>query len=224
MLTAYGWQTINFIGTCKPYFHRNNDTKPATFAVTDVQGPAMLGCATCQELSLVTINCCIEKETTKTETGGSEQGNTRPPREPQVYQPLTKDKVVSDYRDRFEGQGTFKMKPYHITLNPEAESIIHPPRAVPVHLRDMFKEELNSMVDLGVIKPISELTDWVNSIVLNETVNQRGEITKLRVCLDPQDLNKCVKREHYHTKTINEIICQLNGAKFFSIVDAKKGY
>ena len=76
----------------------------------------------------------------------------------------------------------------------------------------MFKEERNSMVDLGVIKPDNEFTEWVNSIVLNETVNQRGEITKLRVCLNPQDFNKFVKREHYHTKTIDEIICQLNGA------------
>ena len=95
---------------------------------------------------------------------------------------------------------------------------------MPGHLRDVFKEELNSMVDFGLIKPVNELTYWVNSIVLNETVNQRGEITKLRVCPDPQDLNKCVKQEHYHTKTINEIICQLNGAKFFSIVDTKKRY
>ena len=36
--------------------------------------------------------------------------------------------------------------------------------------------------------------------------------------------NKAIKREHYYTKTIDEVVTQLSGAKFFSAVDAKKGY
>ena len=71
---------------------------------------------------------------------------------------------------------------------------------------------------------VSEPTDWVNIIVLSETTNDRGEVTKIRVCLDPRDLNKAIKREHYYTKTIDEVVTQLNDAKFFSVVDAKKGY
>ena len=44
----------------------------------------------------------------------------------------------------------------------------------------MFKQELSSKVDLAVIKPVNEPTNWVNRIVLNETVNQRGEITLIK--------------------------------------------
>ena len=80
------------------------------------------------------------------------------------------------------------------------------------------------MVELGVLIPVSEPTGWVNSIVLSETTNDKGEVTKIRVCLDPRDLNKAIKREHYYTKTIDEVVTQLSGAKFFSVVDAKKGY
>ena len=80
------------------------------------------------------------------------------------------------------------------------------------------------MVELGVLIPVSEPTDWVNSIVLFETTNDKGEVTKIRVYLDPRDLNKAIKREHYYTKTIDEVVTQLSGAKFFSVVDAKKGY
>jgi len=80
------------------------------------------------------------------------------------------------------------------------------------------------MVELGVLVPVSEPTDWVNSILLSETSNDKGEVTKIRVCLDPRDLNKAIKPEHYHTKTINEVVTQLSGAKCFSVVDAKKGY
>ena len=116
------------------------------------------------------------------------------------------------------------MKPYHITLDPNAEPVIHAPRTVPVHLQNMFRKEVDAMVELGVLIPVSEPTDWVNSIVLSETTNDKGEVTKIRVCLDPRDLNKAIKREHYYTKTIDEVVTQLSGAKFLSVVDAKKGY
>ena len=133
--------------------------------------------------------------------------------------------LVKEYSDRFEGLGLFKdMKPYHITLDSAAEPVIHPPRQVPVHLRDLYRQEIDNMLKLGVITPVDKPSDWVNSIVLSETTNKKGEITKLRVCLDPRDLNKCIKREHYRTKTVDEVVTELKNAKFFTVVDAKKGY
>ena len=80
------------------------------------------------------------------------------------------------------------------------------------------------MVELDVIVPVKEPTEWVHSIVLSKTTNDDGVVTKLRVCLDPRDFNKWVKREHYYTKTVDEVVAQLPDAKFFSIIDAKKGY
>ena len=48
---------------------------------------------------------------------------------------LTKEILVNEYPDRFEGLGAFKdMKPYHITLDSAAQPVVHPPRQVPVHL------------------------------------------------------------------------------------------
>ena len=46
----------------------------------------------------------------------------------------------------------------------------------------------------------------------------------LRLCLDPKDLNKAIKRPHHRTPTIDEILPKLNGAQYFSIVDARSGY
>ena len=162
----------------------------------------MLGCKTREELGFVTINCSIESTP-----------------------PLTKETLLSSYPDRFEGLGTFKdMKPYHITLDPAAEPVIHPPRSVPVHLKDLYRKELHDMLNLGVITPVDRTTDWVNSIVLSEKKTEKGEVTKIRVCLDPRNLNKWIKREHYRQKTVDEVVTELNGAKFFTIVDARKGY
>lgn len=73
------------------------------------------------------------------------------------------------------------MAPYHTTLDPGAEPVVHPPRAVPVHLHEMFKAELHNMEELEVIITVNKSADWVNS----ETVNNNREITKLRVCFDP---------------------------------------
>ena len=47
---------------------------------------------------------------------------------------------------------------------------------------------------------------------------------KLRVSLDPKDLNKAVLREHYQLPTIEDISLCLAGAKIFTILDIKKGF
>ena len=57
------------------------------------------------------------------------------------------------------------MKPYHITQEPGADPVIHPPRSVPVHLRDHYKDEIDKMLELGVTTRVDTPTDWVNIIV-----------------------------------------------------------
>ena len=191
----------------------------------------MLGCKTCEELELVKFSCSLEASKEDKETRPKEHTPCKPHQrtsgypsclDTQTCPPLDKTTFFNNFGDCFEGLGTFDMKPYHITLDPNAEPVIHAPRTVPVHLQDMFRKEVDTMVELGVLIPVSEPTDWVNSIVLSETTNDKGEVTKIRVCLDPCDLNKAIKREHYYTKTIDEVVTQLSGAKFFSVVDAKK--
>ena len=47
---------------------------------------------------------------------------------------------------------------------------------------------------------------------------------KLRLCIDPKDLNKALKRSHYPIPTIEEILPELSKAKVFSVADAKNGF
>ena len=49
-----------------------------------------------------------------------------------------------------------------------------------------------------MIEPVSEPSDWVNSIVVAEKENKKD----VRICLDPRDLNKYIIREHYPLKTV----------------------
>ena len=72
---------------------------------------------------------------------------------------------------------------------------------------------------MNVIEKVNEPTDWVNSLVIAEKPNG-----KLRLCLDPKDLNEAIKRPHYSTRTLEEALAEMPNAKFFSKLDAKSGY
>ncbi len=74
------------------------------------------------------------------------------------------------------------------------------------------------MEDNGHITKVTEPTHWVSSMVVSE---RKG---KLRICIDPKDLNKAIKREHYPIKTIEEVISTIEDAKVFSCLDAKSGF
>ena len=47
---------------------------------------------------------------------------------------------------------------------------------------------------------------------------------KLRICLDPRDLNKALEREPYYTRNIEEILGTFHGMTRFTIADFNKGY
>ncbi|CAB4013612.1 Transposon Ty3-I Gag-Pol, partial [Paramuricea clavata] len=86
-------------------------------------------------------------------------------------------------------------------------------------LRDRVQNELQEMESRGIIKKVNEPTAWVNSMVVNE--KRSG---KLRICIDPRDLNKALRREHYQLPTQQEITSRLTDAKFFSKLDANSGF
>ena len=57
---------------------------------------------------------------------------------------------MSKYPDCFNGIGTFDGR-YHIIIDPTVSPVIHPPRRVPIALKDDIKEELDEMVSKGII-------------------------------------------------------------------------
>ena len=144
--------------------------------------------------------------------------------------PLTKQDILSQYSGCFEGIRRFPGDLYKFHLKPDYKPAQHAPRKVPVHLETACKEEIESLVKQGILEEVNEHTDWVNSYVIvekdtgnhhspNHTVKK-----KLRICLDPRDLNEALERELYHTRSVDEITAKLQGMTVFTIVDFKKGY
>ena len=97
--------------------------------------------------------------------------------------------------------------------------MVHPPRKAPVPLRDTLKLELDTMVRNGILAKVTEPTSLVSNLVIVKKPNG-----KIRVCLDPRDLNRAIKRSHYPLPTIEKVATRLSGAKVFSVLDAKCGF
>ena len=115
--------------------------------------------------------------------------------------PLTKQDILSQYSSCFEGIRHFPGDPYKFHLKPEHKPERHALRKVPIHLESAFKEEIESLIKLGILEEVKEHTDWVNShvIVEKDTGNHHSPNhtikKKLRICLDPRDLNEALERE-----------------------------
>jgi len=197
MLTAYNGTTITQYGTLNLQCGYHGKWTSAKFYVTDTEGPIIFGLSLAVEIGLVKLNCLINAE-------------------PQCSSPHTL--LEKQYPDCFQGLGRMPGQA-RLTVQPDAQPVIHPPRRAPIQLRDKIKQELERMVKLDVITPVSEPTDWVSSITY---VTKRDG--SLRICLDPADLNRALKRGQHHIPTTEELTHKLSGATIFSKLDAKCGY
>ena len=86
--------------------------------------------------------------------------------------------------------------------------MVHPVRKIALALIPKLDKELDSMLADGIVVPVEELTDWVNSLVLREKPN--GSV------FDPRDLNTAIRREHYSIPTVESVTSKLHGSHFSS--------
>lgn len=94
-----------------------------------------------------------------------------------------------------------------------------PYRRVPFAVKPKLKTELERLTDLGLLIPVDEPTDWVSNLVV--ATKPSGD---LRICLDPQQLNKALNRERYPLPVIDDVLPDLSKAKVFTKADARNGY
>ena len=110
--------------------------------------------------------------------------------------PTTKDYILHEYADVFKGVGTLPGRPYHIKLKDSYKPVQHPPRSVPLGMQSAYKAQLDRLLKEDIITEVHEHTEWINSIV--PVMKEDGS---LRLCLDPKDLNKAIKRNQWYART-----------------------
>ena len=252
ILSAYGGGAITNLGQIDIPCSYNDTKFTGKFFVTDAAGPIILGLNTSRALKLITLHCSAEKvESPVTESHSTQRGinepsaslttkkkvrfqeatpemgrarektNTYVPSDtPLQERPRVRDKahVKSMYPECFDDSEK-KPRYFSITLEQNSSGKIDALHRVPLELKDRLKTKLDQMVKDGVITRETEPTDWVNSLIIREKPN--GDI---RICLDPSNLNKSIKRPYYPTPTVEETTPKFAGSKLFSKLDAKDGY
>ena len=129
--------------------------------------------------------------------------------------PPHNDPLIDRYADVFQGIGCFDGE-YHMTMDTSVRPVQHQPRRVPLPIQPKLKAKLQELVDQGILATVTEPTDWISSLVV--TTKKSGD---LRICIDPKDLNKGLKRAKYTMATLDEVLPRLANAKVFSVLGAK---
>lgn len=106
-----------------------------------------------------------------------------------------------------------------LTVDESARPIVLPCRRIPFSIIDKVKEEVDALVRREVLVPVHQPTAWVNQMAIVEKKNG-----KIRVCIDPQPLNKVLHREHFKLPTFDDIRPHFQNAKIFSKMDVKEAF
>lgn len=195
-LTSYNGSEIVSLGTCFVNVSNNRLNRNLQFHVVDSNNCAILGLAACVDMGL--IQRCVRVDDLE----------------------LKKDIniILNEYKTCFEGLGCLK-DTYHIEIDKTVTPVIHPPRKVPFAIMGSLKERLDSLEKEKIIEKATEPTEWVNSLVI---VYKKDK--SIRLCIDPTNLNKAIKREHFKIPTLDEILSKIGEANYFSTVDCSSGF
>ena len=127
-----------------------------------------------------------------------------------------KQTIEREYPDLFKGIGLMDGE-ISIKLKDGAIPHVEPIRHVPHAMQEPLKKELDKLVAEGILHKvdISEPIEWLNSFICVKKSNG-----KIRLCLDPTHLNRWIIRPRHSSKLVDDVLHNLNGAKFFTVVDS----
>ena len=212
-LVAYGGSKIKVIGRVSIRVWRNERSCLLDCRLVDSEEiRPILGIKSCLARNIIQYkdNDLLNKP----ETGGSS-----------VYaiedQPssVTKEELMLKFPDVFgEGLGQLDGQ-YKIRLDETVPPVQHAPRRIAVALRPQLKDTLDALEAQGIITQVTTPTRWISFIVAVPKKNG-----KLRICLDPKDLNRAIQREKYQLPTVEDIATRLHGAKVFTVMDVRNGF
>ena len=107
----------------------------------------------------------------------------------------------------------------HLCVDPEIKLRQEQSRRVPVAIQKEVKDELDRMVQQGIINRVEKPTAWCSQMSV-----ARKRSGALRICLDPRHLNTALIRERYMNRTMEDILPEIGAARVFSKLDLSQGY
>eukprot|EP00804_Cyclotella_cryptica_P013619 CCRYP_012964-RA/>CCRYP_012964-RA protein AED:0.29 eAED:0.29 QI:0/-1/0/1/-1/1/1/0/528 len=127
--------------------------------------------------------------------------------------------VLQDNRKMFDGAlGLYPHHKVHIELVHTAKPVHAQPYSVPrVHM-STFNQELDHLVQLGVLLPGQE-SEWASLTFI--ILKKDGRV---RWISDLHQLNKVIKQRQYPLPTISDFLCEYSGYRFCTKLDVSMQY
>ena len=107
---------------------------------------------------------------------------------------------------------------HHIYTEEGVIPVWKPQRWMNPTLKEIVKEELQKMLNVNFIYPISD-SKWVSPLVVVPKNNG-----KFKICVDYRELNKATLKDYFPLPFIDQVLDTLVGRKYFSFLDGFNGY
>ena len=92
-----------------------------------------------------------------------------------------------------------------------------PPRQIPIHLRGAVNDELDRLLDMGIIRPSA--SPWSSCIVV-----VRKTDGTIRICLDVRAVNARTKHDSFPLPRTDTCLQSMSGSNYFSTLDLYAGF
>ena len=208
-LRLYDGSVMLPLGMCELKCRQATRSYNLKFQVVNSEQKPLLSAATCEQLGLLTVNRQESVHAVGVWKDNSAITNI-------IRSPLTQEHLLAKFADVFTGLGSLPGE-YHMDIDMTVKAVQAQPRRVAVALKPELKKEIEELERRQVIAKVTTSTEWISSMVV-----VRKPSGKLRICIDPKDLNRALQRPHYPIPTIDEVLPRLANAKIFSVLDAKE--
>ena len=201
-LTLFGGSTMKPTGECDLYIKHNGMKHVLKFQVIQDKCIPLLSAETCEKLQLIQLNASV-------------MDSVHQLNDSVVPEPLSEEELMSKFQDVFNGLG--HIGDAKIVVDQSVTPVQHSPRRVPVALRKDVEKKILELEEKGIITKAVEPSQWISSMVVV------AKPQKIRICLDPKDLNRAIQRPKFQMPTLEELLPELSKAQIFSSFDAKDG-
>ena len=123
------------------------------------------------------------------------------------------EQILIDYKNQTDGTLGEGVGLSHAINTEGHDPSWTPPHRIAPAWREPLKEEVKSWLEKGIIRP------WSSPVV-----PVRKPDGSLRLCIDYRNLNKITTPDPFPIPRIDDLIDELNSAKYLTIIDLNKGF
>lgn len=121
----------------------------------------------------------------------------------------------------FRGLGKLPVEHYNWLLSGDnrVNPVLCAASRLPFRLEDRIFRKLDDMVNDKILVPVHEATEWASRKMV--VGKPDGDV---RFCIDPSQLNKVNRRQHFSMATVGQLFSKLSKARYFRSLDAAFGF